>query len=328
MREQNRATFRIAAAQAAPVFLDRDGTVEKACEWIREAARNGAHLVVFPEAFIPGYPDWVWVVPSGRGAMLRELYAELLDESVDISSDATERLCRAAAESGIYVAIGVSERNVEASGTSLYNSMLYIDPQGKVILCHRKLVPTGGERLVWAQGDGSTLQVLETPLGRIGGLICWENYMPLARYALYAAGVQIYIASTWDHGEAWLATLRHIAREGRCIVIGCCTALRRSDIPDRHAFKAMYARDKEWINTGDSAIVAPDGKFLAGPVNAVEQLIYADVQPNLLRGSKWDLDVAGHYARPDVFQLHIRSDARPLVRYDDDSPGVEAQPVV
>ncbi len=232
--------LRVAAVQAAPVFLDRAATVEKACQLIAEAARAGAQLVVFPEAFIPGYPDWVWAVPAGEESLLNRLYAELLAQSVDIPGPDTERLCQAARLAGVTVVMGLSERNSEASGASLFNSLLYIDAQGQILGKHRKLVPTGGERLVWAQGDGSTLGVYDTPFGKMGGLICWENYMPLARYSLYAWGIQIYAAATWDRGEPWLATLRHIAREGRVLVIGCGMALRISDLPDRLGLKERY----------------------------------------------------------------------------------------
>jgi nitrilase len=306
--------FKIAAVQAAPVFLDREATVEKACALIAEAGHNGACLVVFPESFIPTYPDWVWAIPAGEDGLLNELYAELLDQAVTIPSAATERLCRAARAAGTYVVIGLSERNAEASNGSMYNALLYIDPRGQIMGKHRKLVPTGGERLVWAQGDGSTLAVYETPLGRLGGLICWENYMPLARYALYAWGTQIYIAATWDRGEPWLSTLRHIAKEGRVFVVGCGMALRRDDIPDRYAFKArFYAEGGAWINGGDSAIVNPDGAFIAGPVSEREAILYADIDPQQMRGPKWMLDVAGHYARPDVFQLSVRTGAHPMI---------------
>lgn len=211
--------FTIAAVQATPVFLDRDATVDKACRLIAEAGRNGASLVAFTESFIPAYPDWVWAVPAGEERVLNELYPRLLEGAVEIPSAATQRLCQAAAEAGTHVVVGMTERNVEASGGSLYNTLLYIDARGNILGKHRKLVPTGGERIVWAQGDGSTLDVYDTPFGKISGLICWENYMPLARYSLYAWGTQIYIAATWDRAEPWLSTLRHIAKEGRVFVL-------------------------------------------------------------------------------------------------------------
>jgi nitrilase len=318
--ENNNAIFKVAAVQASPVFLDREATIDKACDLIATAGGEGARLVVFPEAFIPAYPDWVWAIPPGEEGVLNELYAELLSNSVTIPSDATDRLCRAARLANAYVVMGMSERNVEASGASLYNTLLYIDARGEILGKHRKLVPTGGERLVWAQGDGSTLQVYDTPLGKLGGLICWENYMPLARYSMYAWGTQIYVAATWDRGQPWLSTLRHIAKEGRVYVIGCCIAMRKDDIPDRYTMKQkFYAEADEWINIGDSAIVNPEGQFIAGPVRKQEEILYAEVDPRMVQGPKWMLDVAGHYARPDVFQLTVHTDVRQMIRMEHDS---------
>jgi nitrilase len=249
------------------------------------------------------------------------LYTELLDNAVEIPSAATQRLAQAARRAKCYVVVGVTERNTEASGGSLYNTLLYLDSQGNILGKHRKLVPTGGERLVWGQGDGSTLEVYDTPLGKIGGLICWENYMPLARYAMYAWGTQIYIAATWDRSETWLATLRHIAKEGQAYVIGCCMPLRKEDIPDRHGLHQFYADAPEWINIGNSAIVSPGGEFIAGPVRMKEEILYAEVDPQQLSGPKWMLDVAGHYARPDVFELVVHTGPRPLIATKAAGPG-------
>jgi nitrilase len=240
--------------------------------------------------------------------MASALYAELLDQAVTIPSHATDLLCEAARRARAYVAIGMSERNTEASGGSVYNTLLYIDADGQILGKHRKMVPTGPERLIWAQGDGSTLRVYDTPFGKISGLICWENYMPLARYALYAWGTQIYIAATVDRGEAWLRTLRHIAMEGRVFVIGRGIVERRSDIPDRLAFKQTYHQDiDEWINVGDSAIV------IAGPLREQEGILYAEIDLVQMRAAKWEFDVAGHYARPDVFQLTVRTGVQPMI---------------
>ena len=304
--------FRIAAVQAAPVFLDLGATIEKSCALIAEAGANGAKLVVFPEAFLPSYPFWIWFVPAGRTAILRELYAELLDNAVAVQGDATARLGAAAREAGVYLAMGINEINAEASGTTLYNSILYIGSDGEVVGKHRKLVPTGGERLVHAQGDGSTLDVYDLPIGRLSGLICWENYMPLARHALYAGGVELYVAPTWDRGEPWISTLRHVAKEGRTYVIGCCSAVHRDSIPERYSFMQEFLpRELEWINPGGSAIVDPDGKFVVEPVLQREEILYADIDPAQLRGPRWQLDVAGHYGRPDVFRFAVDRRGRP-----------------
>jgi nitrilase len=307
------APFKVAVVQHAPVFLDRAATVEKACRLIAEAGHGGARLVVFPEAFIPAYPDWVWVLPPNERKAQTALYAELVANAITAPSAETVRLGRAAREAEVQLVIGVNEVNAEASGTSLYNALLFFDAEGRLYAKHRKLVPTYAERLVWAQGDGSTLAVHATPLGRLCGLICWESYMPLTRYAMYAWGAQLYIAATWDRGEPWLSTLRHIAREGRVFVIGCGMGLRMSDVPERLGFKRLYPPGREWVNAGDSAVVGPDGAFLAGPLHERQDILYAEVDPAQYAASRWMFDAAGHYARPDVFQLTVRRGAKPML---------------
>ena len=298
--------FTVAAVQASPVFLNKKQTVEKACDLIAEAGRSGAKLAVFPEAFIPGYPDWVWMVPNSRTAVLNELYAELVNNAVEIPDDSTQKLCRAARQAKIHVVMGLHERNSEASNSSLYNTLLFIDSDGKIMGKRRKLMPTGGERLVWAQGDGSTLQVFDTPLGKLGGLICWENYMPLARNAMYVGGTQILAAPTWDKSENWLLSVRHIAREGGMFVISCCMALRVQDIPDKYEFKKDYPEGREWVNSGNSCIVNPEGEIIAGPVENKEEIVLAEIDLDLITVSKRMFDVAGHYSRPDVFEFKVK----------------------
>lgn len=298
--------IKVAVAQVAPVFLDRQRTIDKSCEVIAEAASGGADLIAFPEAFIPGYPDWIWVVPNNKRAILDALYIELLENAVSIPDDATDQLCQCAQENSIHVVMGLHERNSEASGSSVYNSLLYIDGRGQVIGKHRKLVPTGGERLVWAPGDGSTLNVFETEVGRMGGLICWENYMPLARSAYYAQGIQIQVASTWDSSDGWLSSLKHIAKEGGMFVMGCCTAMQMQDIPDAYEFKELYPEGKDWINPGNSCIIGPDGKFLAGPEKMKESILYADIDFKQIYAAKRMFDVSGHYSRPDVFSFSVK----------------------
>jgi nitrilase len=302
MRE--REPFTVAAVQSSPVFLDLAATLEKSCDLIRQAGEGGARLVVFPEAFLPAYPVWAWFIPAGHTHALRELYTELHGNSISVPGPETERLGQVAAEYGMTVAMGVNERNSEGSGTTLFNTLLYLGPDGSVLGRHRKLVPTAGERLVWGRGDGTDLEVYDLPFGKLSGLICWENYMPLARYALSARGEQIHLAPTWDRGEPWISTMRHIAKEGRTFVLGCCQAFHMDDIPDRFSFKDKYLQGVEgWLNSGHSVIVDPDGKILAGPAEEEETILYAEVRPGQLVGPRWQLDVAGHYDRPDVFEL-------------------------
>jgi nitrilase len=319
--------LRVAAVQAAPVFLDRAATVEKACALVAAAAAGGARLAVFPEGFVPAYPFWVWHVPAADTATLRPLYAELVAQSLVVPGAETERLGAAARAAGIAVAIGVNERNAEASGTSLYNTLLLFDAEGRLRGRHRKLVPTAGERLVHAPGDGSTLAVHDLGWARVSGLVCWENYMPLARYALYAWGAQVHAAPTWDRGEPWLSTLRHVAKEGRVYAIGSCMALRRSDVPERCGLDRWLPGGGEWVNPGDSAIASPDGKLVAGPAREQETILYADLDPLLLTGARYQLDVAGHYARPDVFELRVRRAPRPPVRLADGDEEPAAEPL-
>jgi len=308
------AKTRVAAVQATPVFLDLAATLEKACALIAEAGRHGAKLAVFPEGFLPSYPFWSWFIPPYRTMELRELYDRLLQESVTVPGPVVDRLGRAAREAGVAVVMGVNERNAEASGTTLYNSLVFIGPDGRLLGRHRKLVPTVAERLVHGQGDASGLAVYDLEIGRLSGLICWENYMPLARWALYAGGAQIHAAPTWDRGEPWISTLRHIAKEGRVFVIGCCSPVRRDDVPDAYGFKAAHLPDVAWINPGGSAIVDPDGKFLVEPVTEREAILYADLDLGSLRGARFQLDVAGHYGRPDLFDLTVHTGRRPMVR--------------
>ncbi|MDP9225678.1 MAG: carbon-nitrogen hydrolase family protein [Actinomycetota bacterium] len=293
-----------AAVQAAPVFLDRTATIEKACALIEEAASKGAGLIVFPEAFVPTYPDWVWRATVWHD---ERLFARLSDQAVVVPSPATDMLAAAAKSAHAYVAMGVNER--EEKGSTLYNTLLYFNDTGSLIGKHRKLMPTGGERLVWGMGDGSTLAVFESPFGRIGGLICWENYMPLARVAMYAQGVEIWLAPTWDNSDTWISTLRHIAKEGRCFVIGVAACQRGSDVPEEWRGE-LYGGEEDWMSKGSSAIVGPEGDILTGPVAGKEVILYADLDVTHARASRRQFDAVGHYARPDVFTLTVDTTAR------------------
>jgi nitrilase len=301
-----------AAVQATPVFLHRDETVDKSVRLIKEAGSNGAGLIVFPETFIPTYPDWVWRAGVWDG-LSKKLYGMLLENSVVVPSPATEALGRAAKRAKAYVSMGVNER--EEHGSTIFNAQLYFGPDGTLLGKHRKLMPTGGERLVWGYGDGSTLVTFDTPFGRLGGLTCWENYMPLARYAMYAQGIDVWCAPTWDNGEAWIATLRHIAREGRVFVIGVAPLLRGSDVPeDVPGHGELWKGEDDWMNEGYSSIVGPEGDILAGPLVKEEGILYAELDASVARASRSQFGAVGHYSRSDIFQLTVdTSENRPAI---------------
>ena len=299
-------TITVAAVQSTPVFLDRDATVERIVASVGEAAAAGAQLIVFPEAIVPGYPDWVWRTPAWTDG---GWYDRLHDQAVDIPGPVTEVLGAAARDAGAWVAVGVTER--VRSGT-LYNTLLYLDPAGAVAGIHRKLMPTGGERTVWGNGDGSTLTVVDTGFARVGGLICWENLMPLARAAMYQQGIDIHLAPTWDNSDAWLSTLRHIAREGRVFVIGTNTCLHSSDVPRSlpGADRLYPENGDDWLSRGNTAIVGPDGTVLAGPITERAGMLVATLDLDALRAARREFDPVGHYARPDVFRLTVEGQRR------------------
>lgn len=303
----------VAAVQAAPVFLDREATIDKAVELIGKAAAEGARLIAFPESFVPTYPDWVWRSRPWADGPSR-WYERLFDQAVDVPGPAIDRLAEAAHEAGAYVVVGVTERD---NGT-LYNTVVWFDPQGQLVHKHRKMMPTGGERLVWGMGDGSTLSVLDTPMGRLGALICWENYMPLARYALYAQGIDVYVAPTWDNSDVWVPTLQHIAKEGRCHVIGVNFCLRGSDVPgDIEGRDELYGGEDDWLAKGNSCVVSPDGEVLAGPLVSEEGIVTAEIDVTAARVSRRMFDPVGHYARPDIFRLEVDRRPKPPAAFTD-----------
>src|SRR5438552_6509703 len=256
---------RIAVIQRPPVFLDRGQTLERAVDAVREAAEMGAQLVVFPETYIPGYPAWIWRLRPGEDMALTEkLHARLRANSVSLAGDELAPLRQAAKEYKVTVVCGIHERDAEFSGGTLYNTVVVIGIDGTVQNRHRKLMPTNPERMVWGCGDATGLKAVDTPVGRVGALICWESYMPLARYALYAQGVEVYVAPTYDSGERTVATMQHIAREGGCWVVSCGCAFQARDIRDAVPGMAELFRDpEEWVNSGDSVVVAPGGKVVA-----------------------------------------------------------------
>lgn len=298
---------KIAIIQRPPVLLDRGATLAKAVECVAEAAAEGASLIVFPETFIAGYPSWIWRLAAGRnGAAMGQLHARLQASAVDVGGGDLSPLCEAARAHEVTVVCGLNERDRALSGGTLYNSVVVIGSDGRLLNRHRKLMPTNPERMVHGLGDAAGLRVVDTPAGRIGSLICWENYMPLARYALYAQGVEIYIAPTYDNGDAWIASMRHIALEGRCWVLGSGTALQASDIaPDFPSRAELFPDPEEWINDGDSVVVDPMGKVIAGPLRREAGVLYAEIDMARVAPSRRTLDVTGHYARPDVFELRV-----------------------
>ena len=301
-----RQRVKVAVVQAAPVAFDRKHTLKKVHALAGEAARQGAQLVLFPEAFVSGYPrglDFGAVVGS-RSEKGREDFRRYWLSSVDVPGPAVEELGRTARNNGIYLVIGVVERD----GGTLYCSALFFAPDGSFLGKHRKIMPTGSERLVWGFGDGSTLPVFDTPLGKLGAVICWENYLPLMRAAMYAKGIEIYCAPTADCRDSWIASVRHIAVEGRCFVLSCNQFNRRRDFPSE--YDSVYGKNPEAVVTrGGSCIVDPFGTFLAGPNMEDEVILTAEIDHGQIICGKYDLDVVGHYARPDIFQLHV--DERP-----------------
>jgi nitrilase len=301
------APVKVACVQAEPVILDRDATVDKLVGLVAETAGEGAALVVFPETFVSVYPSSVWAKAlAGWGdERAKAAFARLAEQAVEVPGEAAERIGGAAGEHGVWIVTGVTEVDPAQPGT-LYNTLLYHSPDGELALRHRKLVPTNHERLVWGQGDGGGLRAIPTELGRIGGLICWENYMPLARFALYESGVEIYIASTADDGEAWQSTLVHIARESRAFVVSPSHFQRAAAYPDDFPLRDEL-EDQDLIGRGGSAVLAPDGSYLAGPLYDEEGVLYAELDPALLRAERQRFDPAGHYHRPDVLSLKVRA---------------------
>ena len=305
--------FKVAVVQASPILFNREATIEKTCRLIREAAEKDVKLILFPEAFIPAYPRGLsfGAVVGSRSSAGRLTWQRYWENAVDVPGPAVETIGEAVQEAGVYLAIGVIERDTQFSQGTLYCTLLYFGPDGMLLGKHRKLKPTGSERLIWGEGDGSTLTVLKTELGKIGGLICWENYMPLARMAMYSKGVEIYLAPTADARDSWQSTLRHIACEGRCFVLGCNQFVTKGMYPDDLEGLDELDEHPDVICRGGSAIISPFGEVLAGPLYDQEGTLFADLDLAEVARGKFDFDVVGHYARPDVFQLVVNE--RPLL---------------
>ena len=310
--------MKVAIVQEPPVLLDRAATMARVVGHIEAGAQGGVQLMVFPETYLPGYPEWLWRMrPWQDAALANKIHARLLEGSVHIGRGDLDPVRAAARAAGMIVVLGFHERS-DYSGTTLYNGLVFIGGDGAILGRHRKLVPTNPERMVWAPGDGAGLRAVATPFGRLGGLICWENYMPLARFALYADGVEIYVAPTWDYGEAWRASMQHIAKEGRCWVLGAGCCFQAGDVPEGFPGREqLYPEAGEWINDGDSLVVDPMGKIAAGPLHREKGVLVADIDVGRVAAARRTLDVAGHYGRPDVFRLEI--DRRPAapVKFND-----------
>ncbi|OGA67852.1 MAG: nitrilase [Betaproteobacteria bacterium RIFCSPLOWO2_12_FULL_67_28] len=303
-------TFVAAVVQAAPVPFDRERTLDKLRQLAADAARRGAKLALFPEAFVSAYPKGLdfGARVGMRTREGREDFRRYFDSAVDVPGPAVDFLGRVARENRLHLVVGVIEREI---GT-LYCTVLFFAPDGSYLGKHRKLMPTAMERLVWGFGDGSTLPVFDTPLGRLGAVICWENYMPLLRTAMYAKNIQLWCAPTADGRKTWIPTMQHVALEGRCFVFSCNQFTRRRDFPAD--YRAIQGDDPETvISEGGSCIVSPLGELLAGPDYSGECILTADIDPGEIARGKYDFDVVGHYARPDVFRLIVNERPQPAV---------------
>lgn len=303
-------TFVAAVVQDSAVFLNRDASVRKTIALARQAAAQGARLVLFPEAFISGYPRGLsfGAMVGSRSAEGRKLYRRYVESAITLPGPEASLLADAAADLGIYLAVGVIERDRRATGT-VYCTLALWGPDGTLLNVHRKIKPTASERLIWGEGDGSGLRTVPTDMGRVGGLICWENYMPLARSALYAQGIDIYLAPTADGRETWQSTIRHIALEGRCFVLACNQFMTKAEYPvdlDEASLREV-ATMPDPMTRGGSAIIGPLGEYLAGPLWDERGILYAEIDPGAVAEARFDFDACGHYSRPDLLQLQSRA---------------------
>ena len=306
---------KVAVVQSAPILFDKQSAMDLIASRMREAAEQGVQLIVFPEVFLPGYPRGLsfGTRVGSRSSEGRKDWARYWAAAIDVPGAETQQLGELTRELGMYLVLGVVERDQQYSSGTLYNSIIYIGPDGELIGKHRKLIPTGSERLLWGQGDGSTLNVIATPFGNIGGLICWENYMPMARTALYAQGIDIYITPTADARETWQSTIRHIACEGRCFVISCNQYVTKASYPVDLAYYDDIKDDADVLSRGGSAIVGPLGEYVTEPLYNEEGMLIATLDLNQIVQSRFDLDVVGHYSRPDIFQLVVHDSKQEIV---------------
>ena len=310
--------IKVAVIQTPPKLLDRAATLREMTRAIAAAAGQGAGLIVFPEAYVPGYPSWAWrLKPGADMALAGDIHARLRAEAVDLAHGDLAPLFEAAATHKVTVVTGLNERDSEFSGTTLFNTVVVIGADGRLLNRHRKLMPTNPERMIWGRGDGSGLNVVDTPAGRLGTLLCWENYMPLPRSALYAQNLEVLVAPTWDCGDEWVATMRHIAREGGCYVIGVGTAIQAGDVPEDFPERArVFPEPDDWLCEGDAVVVKPFGRIAAGPLRREKGVLFAEIDPELARRSRRSLDVTGHYSRPDIFRLTVNRGVMKPVEFE------------
>jgi nitrilase len=310
-------TVRAAVVQPAGHPFDTVASLEAIDRLARDAHGQGAELALFPEAFVGGYP-WglaFGTAVGGRSPAGRRTWERYRASAIDVPGPAVDTLGGIAEEHRLYLAVGVIERDSTYSRGTLFCTLLYFGPDGSFLGKHRKLKPTAAERLIWGEGDGSTLTVIDTPLGKVGGLICWENYMPLARMAMYGRGVEIYLAPTADARDRWQATLRHIALEGRCFVLGCNQFVDKTAYPKDLEIASELDAWPDMLCRGGSAIYSPAGECIAGPLWDREGLLVADLDMGEIARGKFDFDVTGHYARPDVFRLEVNEAPLPPVGF-------------
>jgi predicted amidohydrolase len=303
--------YRVAAVQASPAFMDREASLEKARRLVAEAGSNGAQLAVFPETWLPGFPIWIERAPGTAlwdHQPAKDAFTRLVANAVEVPGPAVEALCEAAAEAGCGVVMGVNERRGGRLSGTLYNTIVYVGADGRLLGKHRKLIPTYAERLIWGQGDGSTLGAFDSSVGRVGGLVCWEHWMPLARHAMHVAGEQVHAALWPEVEEIHQVASRHYAFEARCFVVAVGSVLRRDQVPaDLEIFRGDGIDPHEYLLAGGSAIIGPDGNYLAGPAGTEETILYADLDHSRIAAEHQTFDPVGHYARPDVFGVTINT---------------------
>ncbi|MGF1559301.1 MAG: carbon-nitrogen hydrolase family protein [Flavobacteriaceae bacterium] len=298
-------TVKVALVQEAPIFFDKEATLQKIEGLVNAYANEGCELIVFPESFVPGYPRGFnfGATIGSRSDQGRQLYAELAENSIDLESEDLARIEKLAKEKKTYLVIGITEK--QNTNGSLYCSMLYISPTMGLLGVHRKIKPTGTERLIWAEAAGESLVTFQTQIGKLGGLICWENYMPQARMSMYSKGVEIYIAPTADSRDEWTATMKHIALEGRCFVLGCNQYFTKSMYPEK--YQHLVKDEPENLCRGGSIIVSPMGKVIEGPLFDQAGVLISEIDLAEVQKSKLDFDVIGHYARNDIFEFNVNA---------------------